>query len=62
MLALLSVETLLMSETIDEKILTELEDLATKTGAEIYVISVETREGTQLKDLGGIAAILRCEI
>lgn len=33
----------------------EIEDYGTK----VEIISVETREGFQLKELGGIAAILR---
>ncbi len=38
------------------------EELAQKTGAQVKLISTETREGQQLKDLGKIAAILRYEL
>jgi stalled ribosome rescue protein Dom34 len=31
-------------------------------GTEIALISVETREGVQLRDIGKIAAILRYEV
>ncbi len=39
--------------------LDELTERASKTGANVEVISTETEEGQQLKALGGIAAILR---
>ena len=54
-----AVETLLISEETDEKLIEELEEKAEATKANIQIISLETREGQQLKDLGGIAAILR---
>lgn len=54
-----AVETLLVSEAIEDKIMEELEALAEKTKSEFKVISIDTTEGAQLKDLGGIAAILR---
>jgi peptide chain release factor subunit 1 len=54
-----AVDTLLLSETIDEKLSDELEEKAGQTGTQIKIISTETREGIQLKDMGGIAAILR---
>lgn len=57
-----AVETLLLSEDMDEDKIFELEDKAKLGGAEVKIISTETREGVQLKDLGGIAAILRFEI
>lgn len=57
-----AVDILLLSETIPESELKEFEELACRTGAEIKMISVETGEGQQLKELGGIAAILRYEI
>ncbi len=31
-------------------------------GSKVRIISVETREGVQLRDMGGIAAILRYAI
>ncbi|MBI2666112.1 helix-turn-helix domain-containing protein [Candidatus Woesearchaeota archaeon] len=57
-----SVDVLLLSESLSEDRIFELEDLARKGGATVKVISVETREGVQLKDLGGVAAILRFEV
>jgi len=55
-----AVQKLLISEVFDA--LEEFEELAAKYGAEVFVISVETKEGAQLRDLGGIAAILRYAI
>ncbi len=53
------VDWLLLSESLPEDKIFELEEKAQKGGAEVKIISVETREGVQLRDLGGIAAILR---
>ncbi len=57
-----AVDILLLSESLSEDRIFELEDLAKKGGAKVKVISIETREGVQLKDLGGIAALLRYEM
>jgi len=54
-----AVKTLLLSETVNDRIMEEFEKLAEASGSEINIISIETREGSQLKDLGEIAAILR---
>ncbi len=57
-----AVDILLLSEDLDEKILEKLEKQAQKMGTEVKIISVETREGIQLRDFGRIAAILRYEV
>ncbi|PIO03344.1 peptide chain release factor 1 [Candidatus Woesearchaeota archaeon CG08_land_8_20_14_0_20_47_9] len=57
-----AVETLLLSEGINPKVLKELEEEAERTGSCVEIISVETKEGAQLRDIGGIAAILRYEV
>ncbi|MBU3940463.1 MAG: peptide chain release factor 1, partial [Nanoarchaeota archaeon] len=57
-----AVETILISEEFDDKKSEEFEKKAENTGAVVRLISTETREGVQLKDLGGIAAILRFAI
>ena len=31
-------------------------------GTEVFIVSIETKEGGQLRDIGGIAAILRYKI
>lgn len=57
-----AVDTLLLSESLPEDKIFELEEKAQAGGATVKVISTETREGVQLRDLGGIAAILRYEM
>lgn len=54
-----AVEKLLLSESLPEEEVEEFQDLGDVHGAEVQLISVDTREGVQLRDLGGIAAILR---
>ena len=57
-----AVETLLVSEELDDKTLDELEATADQLGTEVRMISTETREGVQLRDIGKVAAILRYEV
>ena len=57
-----AVDLLLISESIEEDLIFELEERAQAGGSVVKIISVETREGVQLRDLSGIAAILRYEI
>lgn len=56
------VDTLLLSESLPEEKIFQLEEKAQAGGATVKIISTETREGVQLRDLGGIAAILRYEM
>lgn len=56
------VDTILLSEELEDKKIEELEKLASKTNVTIKLISTETREGVQLKEMGMIAAVLRYEI
>ncbi len=58
-LAVGAVEKLLLSESLSEEEIEEFQDAADVHGTEAQIISVETREGAQLRDLGGVAAILR---
>lgn len=53
------VDILLVSDSFTEEKIEDLEMEADKYKTELRIISTETREGKQLKDLGGIAAILR---
>jgi peptide chain release factor subunit 1 len=55
------VDTLLLSESLPDEKIDEFEDLAKKYKSTVKIISVETREGAQLKDLGKYGAILRYE-
>ncbi len=61
MLELGTVATLLLSEALPEDKIDEFEAVARKFGTESMIISTETREGAQLKDLGMYGAILRYE-
>ncbi|MFC1768853.1 peptide chain release factor aRF-1 [Nanoarchaeota archaeon] len=53
------VETLLISEKVTDDQIEEYEKEAEKFNTTVMIISVETREGVQLRDLGMFAAILR---
>ena len=57
-----AVDTLIISESIDTKTAEELEKLGEESGAKVEFISIETNEGMQLKNLGGVGAILRYQI
>ncbi|MBW3020173.1 peptide chain release factor aRF-1 [Candidatus Woesearchaeota archaeon] len=54
-----AVETLLLSEVLDDEKIDEFERVAEEFSTEVKLISIETTEGAQLKDIGKIAAILR---
>ena len=54
-----SVKIVILSECLDISEIDEISELAEKVGAEVKIISTETREGKQLKDIGKFAAILR---
>ena len=56
-----TVEILLLSESLDDETMDHFSEKAEAKGAEVRIISTETREGSQLADFGGIAAILRYE-
>jgi len=56
------VDTLLISEVLDEKKIGEFEKEAESVGTEVKIISTETREGAQLMEMGKVAAILRYEV
>jgi len=55
-------DTLLLSESLDDNTIDEMENLAKTVGTSVKIISTETREGVQLREIGKIAAILRYEI
>lgn len=57
-----AVEQLLISEAVPEERIDEFEALAKSFSTEVKIISVETREGAQLRDIGGYGAILRYPI
>jgi len=57
-----AVDTLLLSESLSDETISHFEEEALKYGTKVQIISVETREGIQLKEFGGIAALLRYEV
>jgi peptide subunit release factor 1 (eRF1)/intein/homing endonuclease len=61
-LEMAAVDLLLISENVEEETIFELEEKAKEGGSEVKIISIETREGVQLRELGGYAALLRFEI
>ncbi|PIN79529.1 peptide chain release factor 1 [Candidatus Woesearchaeota archaeon CG10_big_fil_rev_8_21_14_0_10_34_8] len=56
------VDTLLLSEALDDKTIEDFEAEAEKLGSTVAIISLDTREGVQLKEMGCVAAILRYEV
>ena len=56
------VKTLLLSEELDEKLISEFEEIAKKFSTKVIIISTETSEGVQVRDLGGAVAILRFDV
>jgi len=57
-----AVKILLLSEDLEDEIIEKFEDEAEKVDTEVRIISTETREGVQLRDMGKIAALLRFEV
>lgn len=57
-----AVEILLLSESLEDREIEELDSIAKQFNSEVRIISVETREGVQLRDIGKMAAILRYEV
>ena len=57
-----AVDKLLVSESLPDDKIEMFEAEAKKMGTNVTIISTESREGAQLKDFGGIAAILRYEM
>ncbi|MFT4343707.1 MAG: peptide chain release factor aRF-1 [Candidatus Woesearchaeota archaeon] len=57
-----AVDTVLVSETVDDATIEEIENKAEQFGTSVEIISVETREGKQLNDMGKYGALLRYKI
>ncbi|MBW3003069.1 peptide chain release factor aRF-1 [Candidatus Woesearchaeota archaeon] len=55
-------ETVLLSEALDDSVIEKFEKESEKMNSTVKIISLETREGAQLKDMGKVAAILRYEV
>jgi len=54
-----AVQLLVLSKKLDRAIIRELEDMAQNIGANVELVSVETEEGEQFWNIGGIGCILR---
>ena len=57
-----AVDTLLLSEDLDDKAIEEFEKEAKLFGTKVKIISIETSEGVQLREMGKVAAMLRYEV
>lgn len=57
-----AVDVLLLSEQLPDEKIDEFEKIAKQYNSTVRIISTETREGAQLKDLGKYGAILRYEV
>jgi peptide chain release factor subunit 1 len=61
-LALGTVDSLLISEALEDEQIEEYERLAEPVSTKVVIISFETREGVQLREMGKVAGILRYEL
>jgi peptide chain release factor subunit 1 len=57
-----AVDILLLSESLEDEVIDEFTEEAEKMSTNVHLISTETREGVQLREIGKIAAILRYEM
>jgi peptide chain release factor subunit 1 len=57
-----AVETLILSKKLPKQEIKEYEKRAEEISAEVKIVSVDTGEGKQFWNLGGIGAILRFKI
>ncbi len=57
-----AVDVLLLSESLSDDEIEEFEEEAEKVGTKVQIISTETREGVQLRDMGKVGALLRYAI
>jgi peptide chain release factor subunit 1 len=54
-----AVDTLILTKTLDKAKIKELKSLADSTSSAVEVVSVDTEEGKQFENIGGIGAVLR---
>lgn len=59
MLKLGAVDTILLSAAVDEETVDTFIEEAENVSSDVEIISTETTQGTQLKEMGGFAALLR---
>jgi peptide chain release factor subunit 1 len=56
------VDTVILSEVLNDKTIDKFEEEAAKMGTNVELVSLETTEGVQLRDMGKVVAILRFAI
>jgi len=56
------VDIVILSEALDDKTIDEFEKEAEKMGTIVEIVSTETTEGGQLRDMGKVVAILRYDL
>ena len=57
-----AVDIVIISDDLDDIFIDEVEEKAVAFGTQVEIVSSETELGNQLKELGGIAGILRFEV
>lgn len=57
-----AVDLLILSRTVDRALIRDLTKMAQAINAKVEIVSIETEEGRQFNNLGGIGAILRFKI
>lgn len=57
-----AVDTLILSKAVDKELIIELKKLARKIDSKVEIVSVETEEGEQFKNMGGIGTRLRFRV
>src|SRR3989344_7244046 len=57
-----AVDIVIISDDMDDIFIDEVEEKAVTFGTQVEIVSSETELGNQLKELGGIAGILRFEV
>ena len=55
-------DTVIISDAVDEKVIDEFEIEGEKMGTKVEIISTETTEGVQLRDMGKFVVILRYNV
>ncbi|MDI6738106.1 MAG: LAGLIDADG family homing endonuclease [Nanoarchaeota archaeon] len=61
-IALNAADKVLISDSVEDTIANDIEEKAEASGAVVMFISLDTPEGVQLKEIGGIAAFLRYQL
>lgn len=57
-----AVGTLMLTKGLDKELAKELKALAESIGSDVEIVSVDTEEGKQFDNLGGIGAVLRFKV